>query len=84
MKVGLMSRPRHPNKEINAAVEAALELGWRLQLSKGHAWGHLFCPNASRSGCRISVWSTPRNAENHARAIRRLVASCDCEGEVDD
>lgn len=45
-------------------------------LSNGHAWGRLFCPQSSRDGCSISVWSTPKNPENHARHIRNRVDAC--------
>lgn len=71
-----MARPRHPNKEIEASVAYAESVGWRLEMSKGHAWGHLLCPRHSRDGCMVSVWSTPRNGENHARGIRRAVDRC--------
>lgn len=71
-----MSRPRHPDKHIEAAVQYAETLGWRFELSNGHAWGKLRCPLQARDGCRISVWSTPRDAENHARHIRRELDHC--------
>lgn len=71
-----MSRPRHPDKHIEAAAQHAEGLGWRVQLSSGHAWGRLFCPLATREGCIISVWSTPRSPENHARHIRREIDRC--------
>src|SRR5437867_1612293 len=71
-----MSRPRHPNKHIEAAVQHAESLGWLLRKSKGHAWGHLYCPLKSRAGCIVSVYSTPRVPENHARHIRRDVDMC--------
>lgn len=51
-------------------------LGWRVTLSNGHAWGRLFCPAAVRGGCIISVWSTPKSADNHARQICSRVDSC--------
>lgn len=70
------SRPRHPKPEIEKAVRYAEELGWRVEMSNGHAWGRLFCPFASREGCIISVWSTPRSAENHARQLRKRVDGC--------
>ena len=54
-----MSRPRHPDKDIERAVKYAESQGWRFKLSRGHAWGHLYCPGATRDGCRTSVWSTP-------------------------
>jgi hypothetical protein len=59
-----MASPRHPNKEIEAAVAHAEALGWRVVPISGHAWGRLYCPWADRDGCMVSVWSTPRNAEN--------------------
>jgi hypothetical protein len=35
--------PRHPSKEIEAAVSSAEDNGWTCQLSSGHAWGRLLC-----------------------------------------
>jgi hypothetical protein len=71
-----MARPRHPNKHIERAVRYAEEQGWRFLKATGHAWGRLFCPLREREGCRISVWSTPRNPESHARQIVRDVDDC--------
>ena len=39
-----MAKPRHPNKEIEAAVAHAAALGWRMVPISGHAWGRLYCP----------------------------------------
>lgn len=69
-------RNKHPNKDIEAAVKYAESNGWRVKKSKGHAWGSLFCPEKSRSGCIIRVWSTPRNNENHANQIINFVNNC--------
>ena len=33
-----MSRPRHPNKAIESAVQYAESLGWVAEISNGHAW----------------------------------------------
>ncbi len=71
-----MSRPRHPNKMIEKAIAYAESLGWRVEISNGHAWGRLYCPERSREGCKVSVWSTPGNPENHARHIRREIDRC--------
>ena len=71
-----MSRPRHPDKHIELAVQYAESLGWRVEISGGHAWGRILCPLASRDGCIISVWSTPKVPENHARHVRREVDAC--------
>lgn len=66
----------HPNKEIREAIQYALDRGWRLTSSTGHVWGQLWCPEASRDGCIIRVFSTPQNPENHARQIRHRVDRC--------
>ena len=73
-----MSRPAHPNKHVEAAVADAEGMGWRCKMSgtSGHCWGILMCPHEDRDGCRISVNSTPRNPEIHAKQIRRKVDSC--------
>ena len=65
----------HPNKHIRQAVKYALEEGWNLRDSKGHAWGVIYCRFGHRE-CRMSIHSTPRNPEAHARDIRRMVDSC--------
>ena len=73
-----MSEPRHPNKEIRAAVEDALARGWTLVPGgpPAHAWGQLRCPFGQRGGCQKSVYSTPRKPEAHAAEIRRYVNRC--------
>lgn len=81
-----MSRPRHAKQEIEDAIQYAERHGWRYQASgkSSHAWGRLLCPESSRAGCHMSVWSTPRNPMNHARQIRRLVDACQHDLELDD
>jgi hypothetical protein len=71
-----ISRPRHPKPAVEKAVQYAEQLGWRVEMSSGQAWGRLYCPMSSRQGCVISVWSTPKVPENHARHIRRAVDAC--------
>ncbi|WP_424819640.1 hypothetical protein [Salinisphaera sp.] len=72
---------KHPSKAIEQAVAHAEANGWRVEKSRGHAWGRLFCPH-NDSDCRCgefcitSVWSTPRTPEAHARQIRRVVDKC--------
>lgn len=80
-----MARSRHPNKEIEAAVQYAEASGWTVEMSNGHAWGHLLCPLHTRDGCMVPVWSTPKSAENHAKGIRRKVNMCrHCHEDDDD
>lgn len=69
-----MSRPRHPDKEIEAAVAEAETKGWTWR-KQGH-WGRIYCPQADRDGCQVGINGTPRNAGNHARQIRRAVERC--------
>ncbi len=69
---------RHPKKEIQAAIEYALERGWRFIKAgpRAHVYGMLYCPRQDRNGCRIAVYSTPRSADNHANQIRRRIDRC--------
>lgn len=78
-----MSRSRHPNKHIEAAVAYAESKGWRVEMAQGHAWGRMYCPHADRTGCRVSVWSTPRVPEHHAGDLVRIVDKCGCRGGED-
>lgn len=74
---------KHPSKEIKSAIEYAVERGWSLVEagSSSHTWGRLKCPfndKDCRCGehCIKSVWSTPRNPQNFAKQIRRVVDGC--------
>lgn len=62
-----MSRPRHPNKHLERAICYAESQGWRVELSNGHAWGHLLCPQNTQDGCTIGVYSTPNNPERRPK-----------------
>lgn len=75
----MVKRSRHPNKEIEASIQYAEELGWRYRESgnSSHAWGRLLCPSHMREGCQISIWSTPRNVTNFAKLIRQRVTKCE-------
>jgi hypothetical protein len=76
-----MPRAKHPNKEVESALRHAEAHGWRISVGGSHAWGRIYCPYNDpecRCGefCITSVWSTPRNAGNHARDLRRVVDNC--------
>ena len=76
-----MKRPPHPKKEIEAALRHAERHGWRIEVGGSHAWGRICCPYNSadcRCGefCIASIWSTPKNPSNHARAVTRVVDKC--------
>lgn len=77
-----MTRPRHPKKEVEEAIQYAEAKGWRWR-AMGHS-GRLFCPQADRNGCQVGVNGTPRDSGNHAKQIMRAVDRCphqDGQGE---
>jgi hypothetical protein len=76
-----MARPRHPKKEVEEALDYAEKNGWRIEVGGSHAWGKIYCPyndEKCRCGefCITSVWNTPANPGNHARALKRVVDNC--------
>lgn len=88
-----MPRKKHSHPSIEKAVKYAESKGWvYVEVGKSaHAWGKLVYPNNDnecRCGqfCQNSVWSTPRNPENHAKQIRRWVDNCihADEGDTDE
>ena len=81
-KEDVIVRPKHPNKDIEQAIRYAESKHWRYQPTgnSAHAWGRMLCPLATRDGHAMSVWSTPKSAENHARQIIRNVDACEHTG----
>ena len=79
-----MARPRHPKKEIEAAIQHAEGLGWRVSVGGSHAWGHLYCPLHTREGCIVPIWSTPKNPGKHAKGIRRSIRNCEHQPNGDE
>lgn len=72
---------QHPYKEIDAVIRYAKSRGWIVKKAGGHAWGILMCPKNNvdcRCGqfCRMSVWSTPKNAGSFARRLRQKIDGC--------
>lgn len=72
---------KHSNKHIQAAIEYALDQGW-VWVAPGDS-AHCFCklrcgnPEGEHRDHQMSVWSTPKSAENHAKQIIRMVKRCD-------
>jgi len=71
---------KHPHKHIQAAIDYALAKGW-VWVAPGHS-AHCFCrlrcgsPENQHQAHQLSVWSTPRSAENHAKQIKHKVDHC--------
>ncbi len=71
-----MAAARHPNGVIEEALAYARQYGWDVIKASGgsaHAWGVMRC---SGDCPQVSIFSTPRAPENHARALRRAVDRC--------
>ena len=68
----------HSNKEISKAIEYALDHGFRIVAAgrSSHIKLSLYCPVTSREGCKVSVFSTPRSPEQHAKDIRDKIDRC--------
>lgn len=73
-----MERKKHPDKHIEKAVKYAEDKGWvyREAGKSAHAWGKLYCPLSNKEGCKMSIWSTPRDPVRHAKQIKRNVDKC--------
>ena len=75
-----MSRNKHPDKDIEAALAHAEANGWRVDSPRSH-WGIMYCPfNDGSCGCadycKTSIWSTQRDPATHARQLRKVVDRC--------
>jgi hypothetical protein len=63
----------HARKEIRQVIRYALDQGWTLdEVHHGHVFGWLECGH----GCRIRIFSTPRNPSGAAKATRREISNC--------
>lgn len=76
-----MPRKKHVKKEVEQALAYAENFGWRVEVGGSHAWGKMYCPindSQCRCGefCIASIWSSPKNARNHARQIINVVKNC--------
>lgn len=76
-----MARTRHSKKDIEKALKAVEAAGWTVTpTASGHRWGVAACGR----GCTISIWSTPRSPQNHAKRLTRAVANCEHDLTTDD
>lgn len=73
----MAKRPKHTNKHIAAAIDYALENGWKyIDTGKSaHAFCILRCTQG-HSEHSMSISSTPRKPENHAKDILKMVKKC--------
>ena len=79
-----MARQKHKIKEIEEVLQYAEQNGWVVEVhnkSKSHAWGVMKCKNNDTNCwtgiyCSTSIWSTPKNSENHAKQLKRIIDKC--------
>ena len=65
-------RARHPKKQIEGVLQDAEAAGFTIRQPWGH-WGGLVCPGDRPI---TPIWSTPKNADNHAKHLRRVIDRC--------
>lgn len=73
-----MSKWSHPKSQVRKVLdEADGRAGFDVvdTSSHGHSWGYVRCEEC---GQKCSVWSTPKNADNHASQIRRFLMNHRC------
>ncbi|MGW0806522.1 hypothetical protein [Nonomuraea sp. NPDC002799] len=71
----MISPGRHQHNEINATIRALRKISATFSVAEdhnGHRWGWITCI-CGRSP--FSINSTPRNADVHAKQIRRWAAT---------
>lgn len=68
---------KHPNKHIRDAIEYAVSHGWHFVDSgkSSHAFCRLKC-TFGHTEHQMSVWSTPKNPEIHAKQILHKINQC--------
>jgi hypothetical protein len=68
---------KHPNKHIREAIKLAVANGWEMVDTgkSAHAFCRLRCV-AGHTEHQMSIWSTPKNPENHAKQILHKVQQC--------
>jgi len=66
-----VKRRTHPKKEIEKALREAELAGLNVTDSSGH--GHSAHVISGDQPHPFRVWSTPKNADNHAKQIRRHI-----------
>lgn len=77
---GQMARPTHPDKDIEDALRDFESAGWSVEKSgaRAHIWGRAKCPANRRGACSVSVYSTPKSGQNHAKNLRKALRICEC------
>jgi hypothetical protein len=81
-----VGRWSHSKQQVRDALDDAYAAKLSVcETHAGHRWGYVECKECGQS---VSVWSTPRDADNHAKQLRRFMqrhghddAECEAEGQ---
>lgn len=75
---GGKSIAKHKDKHIQAAIDYAISQGWTFVKGgkSAHCYAQIRCGNSEHGTHTMSIWSTPKSCENHAKQIRRKVNQC--------
>ncbi len=65
----------HSKKDIDKALQYAIQHGWKYETSQGHPAGILMCTHKNKCH-RKSIPSTPKNTGTWAKKILRWVDEC--------
>ena len=80
-----VARWSHSKKQLRDVLDEACAAGFDVyETPSGHRWGYLEC---GKCGQQLSVWSTPKSPDNHAKQVRRFMhrhSHDDPEGEAED
>lgn len=69
----MVSKGRHPKSAVADALKALPRDRFEVvPVHNGHRWGKVVCHTC---GASVAVWSTPRDADNHADQIRRFAVN---------
>lgn len=68
----MVSKGRHPKSAVAAALDGAKNAGLDIvEIHKGRRWGKVACDSR---GLDQSIWSTPKNEDDHAKQIAKFIA----------
>lgn len=65
------------DKDVRQFIDRMVSKGWRYEEAEGrtsHPAGVLLCPEETRDGCRMTVYSTPKRGQ--LDLLRRAVKKC--------
>lgn len=73
----MVSRGRHPKAPVANVLKNLPTARFDVvEIHSGHRWGKVICRQCEGSQ---GIWTTPRDADNHAQQLERFAAKHDHE-----